>query len=74
MKTEIRKDESKPQEPKYPLLKVWELDDSFVVMFTGPSIGVVVSSSDINNPIGVYKRNWSESGFKVFEHELVLSN
>lgn len=61
---------------KYPCLKCWHNDNTFVVLFTKKRGGIVVNNdtSGDENPVGTYATNWEEKDFVNFDGMLQLSN
>ena len=63
-----------PSEPEYPVLKTYK-DGDFIVLFKSAGCGTVVWSVGYETPkLGTWSEIWSESCFKPFNGEVVLSN
>lgn len=73
MKTTL-KNEADFDEEAFPKLMVWTHDPEFVVLFSKPGVGVVVSGSDGVHDVGSYSDDWATGGFKMFRGSITLEN
>lgn len=66
------------EKAKYPYIGIARNKDDpsilTVVLFSGPKKGTVISSTSLGNTIGYHEANWTESHFKPYEGEIILSN
>ncbi len=65
--------EQKPQETKFPRLMTRKIKGDLIILFTSPSVGVVVSEG-IDRNIGEFRTDWIMDNFEDFNGEVKLQN
>ena len=66
----------KKNENEYPKLMEFphKDDGKFIVLFTHLSTGTVVSSRNVDRPLGHFSRTWIMTEFNTFHDSVVLTN
>lgn len=66
----------KPEEQFYPCLKekCTKEGKTFIVLCSGPNVGVVVASEAAWFPVGYYSDKWVGEALVLTRHKVVLSN